>query len=208
MEITKISVQARNSERVNLYVDGKFYRGLDRLVALRLGLKPGLTLSPKLVDKLETTQTENSAWEWALRTLQISPKSERDLYRKLERKFESDLAKRVVKRLKDADLLNDRRLAERLVSELVASKTKSKKEILLKLRQKGIPNDLARGVVMKVESEEDTVMKLALVKNRKLSADLPWKERYEKVASYLARKGFGYSDIRKAVTRENLGADV
>ncbi len=208
MEITKISVQARNPERVNLYVDGKFYRGLDRLVALRLGLKPGLTLSPKLVDRLENTQTENSAWEWALRILQTSPKSERDMYRKLERKFEPDLAERVVKKLKDTDLLDDQRFAERLVGELVNSKTKSKKEILLKLRQKGIPNDLARGAVGKVESEEDAVMKLALGKSRKLSADIPWKERYEKVASYLARKGFGYSDIRKVVTKENLDADV
>lgn len=204
MQITKISVQARNPERVNLYIDGKFYRGLDRLVALKLGLKSGLTLNPQLIDKLETTQSENSAWEWALRSLRISPKSTRDMQMKLRRKFEPELVESVMEKLKNTDLLNDERFAERLVGDLVQRGTKSKKEILLKLRQKGIANDFARLALNQVGSDAETAMKLAFIKNRSLREDLPWQKRYEKIASYLARKGFAYADIRRAVTRENL----
>lgn len=204
MQITKISVQARNPERVNLYIDGKFYRGLDRLVALKLGLKSGLTLNPQLIDKLETTQSENSAWEWALRSLQISPKSTRDMQMKLRRKFEPELVESVMEKLKNTDLLNDERFAERLVGNLVRRGTKSKKEILLKLRQKGIANDFARLALNQVGSDAEAAMKLAFIKNRSLRGDLPWQKRYEKIASYLARKGFTYADIRRTVTRENL----
>lgn len=204
MQITKISVQARNPERVNLYIDGKFYRGLDRLVALKIGLKPGLTLNPQLIDRLETTQTENSAWEWALRSLQISPKSTRDMRMKLKRKFEPELVESVMERLKSADLLNDERFAERLVNDLIRRGTKSKREIALKLRQKGIVDDIAKLALNQSISDLDAATKLALIKNRSLRADLPWQKRYEKIASYLARKGFVYADIRRIVTRENL----
>ncbi len=204
MEITKISVQARNPERVNLYVDGKFYRGLDRLVALKLGLKSGLTLNPQLIDRLETTQSENSAWEWALRSLQVSPKSVRDMRMKLKRKFEPELVESIMKKLEDADLLNDERFAERLVGDLIRRGTKSKKEIALKLRQKGIADNVTKQALDQVESDADAALKLALIKNRSLKEDLSWRERYEKIASYLARKGFPYADIRKTVTKENL----
>ncbi len=204
MEITKISVQVRNPERVNLYVDGKFYRGLDRLVALKLGLKSGLTINPRLIDRLETTQSENSAWEWALRSLQISPKSIRDMRMKMKRKFESELVESIMKKLENVGLLNDEKFAERLVGDLVRRGTKSKKEISLKLRQKGITTDISKLVLEQIESDADAVLKLALIKNRGLREDLLWRERYEKIVSYLARKGFSYADIQKVVTKENL----
>lgn len=207
MEITKISVQARNPERVNLQVDGRFYRGVDRLVAVKLGLKPGLTLTPKLLDRLETTQSENSAWEWALRSLQVSPKSISEMRLKLKRKFEPGLADDLVERLLDAGLLNDVKLADQIVHRLVQQGTKSRKEILLKLRQKGIPFDMAKAATTQVSSE-GAAMKLVLIKDRSLRSDLPWQERYEKLAGYLARKGFDYADIKRAVTKTNLDRDT
>ena len=35
--------QKKNPNRVNLYANGKYYQALDKLVAIKLGLKPGLT---------------------------------------------------------------------------------------------------------------------------------------------------------------------
>ena len=204
MEITKISVRTRNPDRVNLQVDGKFYRGLDRLVAIKLGLKPGLTLTPKLLDQLETTQSENSAWEWALRSLQVSPKSVKEMGRKLRTKFESGIVDELLERLVTAGLLDDQRFAEQLVSRFVAQGTKSKKEILLKLRQKGIEFEIAKTALGAIDNEKESATKLARIKNRSLRADLPWRERYDKVANYLARKGFGYGEIKQAVTPDNL----
>lgn len=208
MEITKLTPQVKNPHRINLYVDGKFYRGLDRLVALKLGLKPGLTLNPRLVDQLETTQSENSAWEWALRSLQTSSKSVRDMRRKLVQKFEPELVDKLMERLLGADLLNDTRLAEQVVQRLVAQGTKSKKEILLKLRQKGIELEVARATLTGIETDAGSAAMLAQIKNRALKPGLSWHERHEKLVSYLARKGFNYPDIQKAVTRENLNLDT
>jgi regulatory protein len=208
MEITKLTPQVKNPQRVNVYVDGEFYRGLDRLVAMKLGLKPGLTLNPKLIDQLETSQSENSAWEWALRSLQVSSKSVRDMRNKLTQKFEPDLADELIERLLAADLLNDARFAEQLVRRLSATGTKSKKEMLLKLRQKGIEPEIAKAALAEIATDTESALTLARIKNRTLKLELPWRERYEKIASYLARKGFNYADIRTAVTATNLDLDT
>ena len=208
MEITKISTQARNPERVNLYVDGKFYRGLDRLVAIKLGLRPGLTLNPILVGKLETTQSENSAWEWALRSLQISSKTVREMRVRLSRKFEPAIVDTLMQKLLAADLLNDQRFAEQLARRYGQQGTKSKREILLKLIQKGIDFETAKGALVAEVSDTNSALTLAQIKNRSLPIDLSWQERYTKIASYLARKGFGYTEIRQAVTKINLDLET
>ncbi|MFA5010220.1 MAG: RecX family transcriptional regulator [Patescibacteria group bacterium] len=204
MEITKISPQAKNPERINLYVDGKFYRGLDRLVAMKLGLKSGLILNPKLLDQLETTQSENSAWEWALKSLQISPKSKRDMGIRLRRKFEPPLVEAVMERLTNANLLDDQKLAEQWINRFVLQNTKSRKEILLKLRQKGIEESAIKSAAAGIPDGTIAVLNLAKIKNRSLKRELSWKERFEKLASYLARKGFSYQEIRQTVTPTNL----
>jgi len=204
MEITKVSPQARNPERVNLYVDGRFYRGLDRLVAMKLGLRPGLTMNPQLVGKLETTQSENSAWEWALRSLQISPKSVREMRQKLQRKFETDVAEALIRRLQEAGLLNDMRLGEQLAGQWMQRATKSRREIVMKLRQKGIDAAIVDNIMATLDGDTEAALNLARIKNRTLRVELPWSERYQKLASYLARKGFSYIEIKRAVTPDNL----
>jgi len=207
MEITKLTPQVRNPERVNLFIDGQFYRGLDRLVAIKLGLRPGLTLTPQLLGRLETTQSENSAWEWALRSLQASPKSQREMGRRLKQKFEPALAKALFHRLMAAGLLDDKRLGEALVDKYVRQ-GRSRKEISLRLLRKGIDRTTAQTALGERHDDVEQMIKLAQVKDHRLKADLPWRERFEKIAGYLARKGFGYSDIRQAVTKTNLESDT
>lgn len=208
MEVTKLTPQAKNPQRINLYVDGKFYRGLDRLVALKLGLKPGLTLNPRLIDQLETTQSENSAWEWALRTLQVSPKSEREMEQKLRRRYDDDIVPSVMNRLRAANLLNDSRLADQVVHQLRERGTKSQKEILLKLRQKGIEPVLAQAALGDTSSDAMAAVRLAQIKKRTLKPAMSQPERFQKLAGYLARKGFSYQDIRAAITAIDLETDT
>lgn len=208
MEITKITPQAKSEARVNLYVDGRFYCGLDRLIALKLGLKPGLTLTPKLLDKLTTDQAENSGWEWALRTLQISPKSEWEMRQKLSQKYPSAMVNDLMDRLKTLGLIDDQKLAEQLIHRYTDQGTKSQKEILQKLLAKGIAGEVVKPLLNTPDTNLRASLKLAQIKNRGLAIDLPWRTRYEKIATYLVRKGFNYTEIKQVVTPANLNLDT
>lgn len=205
MEVTKVSVQTKNLARVNVYVDGKFYRGLDKLVAMKLGLRAGLTLTPYLLTKLESTQQQNSAWEYALRSLQRSPKSIKTLKQKLLTKFEPNVVEETISKLVDGQIADDDKLARGLVAQYLEQGSKSKQQIIAKLISKGIPQDTIQQAVSHVDrdSEYAAALKLARQKARGLK-DLLWQERFKKIGAYLAQRGFPYDLIRAVVTPENL----
>lgn len=207
MEVTKITGQRSNPNRVNLHVDGKFYRGLDRIVAMRLGLKQGMTLTPYLVKKLESTQTQNSAWEYALRSLQRSSKSIKTLRKKLADKFDPRTVEETIDKLVGSQLIDDKKLARVLVERYILQENNSRRQIIAKLFGKGIPNTVAYEAVAQINqsNEQTAALKLARYKNRQLR-DLSWQERFKKIGAYLARRGFNYQTIKQTVTPENLEA--
>lgn len=205
MEVTKVSIQLKNSNRVNVFVDGKFYRGLDRIVAMKLGLRRGLTLTPYLVKQLEGTQQQNSAWEYALRSLQRSPKSIKSLKQKLITKFEPIVVDETIEKLVANQIVDDDKLAQNLVAQYIEQGSKSKKQITTKLIQRGIPRDVIQKAAANVtrDHEYSAALKLAQHKVRELK-DFPWREKFEKIGAYLARRGFNYDLIRTVVVPENL----
>ncbi len=205
MQITKLSVQARNPERVNLYLDGRFYRGLDKIVAVKLGLKPGLTLTPQLVAKVESHQTESSAWEWALRSLQRGPKSAALMRRKLLERFAPNIAQATLTHLTATGLISDNQLAEHLIAGYIASGRYSRKQIWARLKTKQLPDAIIRAALQAIPDEAETqaAMGLAARGQRKWQT-LPWRERSQKIAGYLAQRGFNYAVIKRVVTRAAL----
>ncbi len=207
MEVTKIIGQRGNQNRVNLHVDGKFYRGLDRIVAMKLGLKQGMTLTPYLVKKLESTQTQNSAWEYALRSLQRSNKSIKTLRKKLADKFDPQTVEETIDKLVGSQLIDDEKLARVLVERYILQEKNSRRQIVAKLFSKGIPEAIVYEAAAQINqgNEQISALKLARYKNRQLQG-LSWQERFKKIGAYLARRGFNYQTIKQVVTPENLEA--
>lgn len=198
MIITKISQQVRDPERANVYVDGKFYAGLSKIVVLQLGLKVGTTLTPELAAKLAQNESSQNIWDYSLKSLSASPKSKKQLTRKLAAKYEAEAVEATVARLEDAGLLDDAHLAEMLIGREIAIGSKSTREIEAKLLQKGLPKDLVREVleIIPEEYELETAARLARIKNKGTEVS---SETSLKIAQYLGRKGFDYSVARKAL---------
>ncbi|MFH0905609.1 MAG: RecX family transcriptional regulator [bacterium] len=208
MEITKISPQTKNPERVNLFVDGKFHRGLDRLVAIKLGLKPGLTLTPKLLTELERSQSHNTAWEYALLLLRYGPRSIAQMHQRLSRKFTPGATTEVIKRLKEAGLLDDNLAAEQLATS-VANGRRSRRQIESKLLQRGFSREVAKVNLAKLDPqlEEQAALELARRRFVKLTGR-PWREQFQNIAAYLSRRGFNYNVIARTVRLERLSSDA
>lgn len=204
MEITKLTTQARNPNRINLYVDGKFYRGLDKIVAIQLGLRPGLTLTSTLIQRLEKHQYANSAWEWALKSLQRSAQSEWQLRRKLAQRFPENMVDDTIRRLQNQRLLDDEQLAGRMAARYMAAH-KSHRQILLLMRTKGIAQPIAQAAVsqLPVTYPQTAALMLARRKYRQLPTG-EWRIVYPKIVAYLSSRGFNYATIRQVATREAL----
>lgn len=101
-----------------------------------------------------------------------------------------------VQRMKELDLINDERFAKR-VSEYLTEQGASKREIVYKLMNKGIPSSVARQTAEETESDETE--KLGKLIKTKYASKLTCEEGVKKVFAALIRKGYSYSDVRDAL---------
>ena len=108
--ITAIKVQKRDTERVNIDLDGEFAFGLSRITAA--WLKIGDRLSEERIVLLQQEDAIEVAYQRALLLLGYRSRSEQEMRRKLaEKNFSVDQVEQVVKKLKQANLIQDRSFA-------------------------------------------------------------------------------------------------
>lgn len=176
---------------------------LDSETVIINNLAPGVRLDDP--DALVYESDLKRAKSRALWYLSRSDLSEKKLKEKLTQGgFKSDAAEAAVLRMKELGLINDERLAERLY-EYLSSTGASKKEIIYKLQNKGIPYQTVKHL-----AEEDTSDESEKVKNlieTKYASKLKDDSGVQKVFAALLRKGYSFSDVRtalKAYTDEQI----
>ncbi len=112
MRITAIEPQAHNSERFNLYVDGRFLLGVNSAIVLQLGLHVEQELLPEQLEQLQSDELEQQAVDRALNYRSFRPRSREEVRRYLRRKeTPPDIIEAVLARLDRLDFVNDRAFA-------------------------------------------------------------------------------------------------
>lgn len=202
MIITKITEQAKNPDRVSIYVDDGFFAGIHKLVAIRLGLRAGMALTDDLAQELASLESNNSAWEYSLRSLAVASKSKSRMLSKLTQRFGREKAEETTNRLVGDGLIDDSRMAESIVMAQISSRRKSRAEIIALLAGRGIVGECSKTALELIPEEYEVEAATALAK-------IKWNEgkgSVEKISHYLARKGFSYPVVRKAC--EKLGLET
>lgn len=168
---------------------------LDSETVVINNLAPGVHLDDP--DALVYESDLKRAKSRALWYLSRSDLSEKKLKEKLTQGgFKPKACEAAVLRMKELGLINDERLAERLY-EYLSSTGASKKEIIYKLQNKGIPYQ-----TVKYLAEEDCSDESEKIKNlieTKYASKLATKDGAKKVFAALLRKGYSYSDVRSAL---------
>lgn len=125
-----------------------------------------------------------------------------ELYDKLCHKFPAKTAAEAVAEMQRLGLCNDEAFASHR-AQYLQNQHKSTREIRQHLRMKGVDKDIIDAVL--AESEVPDTDACYALASRKYAAKLAAGE-VQKVTAALARRGFGYSDIKNALNR--LGAEV
>ncbi len=193
--ITALKAQ-RGKERVNVYLDGQFAFGLALVHAV--WLKVGQTLSDDEIAKLRAADKMEQARLRALDLIAYRPRSVREVQRRLKRAGADDAAiAAVVERLKEAGLLDDDAFSRAWVDSRMRVSPRSKRMIAWELRQKGVSSADIEAALEEVD-EEDAAYRAAMQRLPKLRGLVPL-ERKRKLYDYLARKGFDYETIERAM---------
>jgi regulatory protein len=196
-KITALKLQKRNPNRVSVYLDGKFAFGLARIVAAWLQI--GQVLDDEQIDKLQSQDTEEVAYQKALRYLSYRPRSEAEVRKKLVSSgYSETVIDTVLTRLRDSQLIHDPQFAQVWVENRSTFRPRSRSLLKMELRQKGIHDDTIEAALADALGEDELAYQAAARRAHKY-AGLDWQDFREKLSGFLARRGFSYGTIAPVV---------
>ena len=197
--ITALVAQKKNTDRVNVFLDGTFAFGLAAIEAIRL--KRGQVLSDADIERLRGADEVEKAHQRALNFLAIRPRSVSEVRQNLRKaEVSPDVIDQVIERLQHADLLNDVEFIKYWLENRSAFSPRSSRALKQELMRKGVDRAAIDHVLGEVKhDEEGAATRSALAKANRFR-QLPQKEFVLKLSAYLARRGFDYQTIKEAVS--------
>ena len=215
--VTDIKEAIRTQNRVNIFVDNKFYCSLDIAQVVDLHLKIGRELNEADLAELKRASDFGKFYACALQFALLRPHSSREIRDYLNRKtrsqkvrvknhktnqyeirekqgYDKSLCEPVFQRLEQRGYIDDRRFAELWVESRNVKKGSSIKKLRLELQQKGIDSQTIEEVLESADrNDSDELAKIITKKRAKYQDD-------QKLIQYLLRQGFNYSDISDALS--------
>ena len=197
-KITAISVQKKNPNRVNIYLDGEYAFGVARITAA--WLKNGDELSDEKISKLLAEDAREWAYQQALLYLSYRARSEKEIRQNLRKhEMPEEVIEETIEKLRKAGLANDNEFAQAWVENRSTFRPRSRRALAMELRQKGLDDETVHSAVSGVD-EEALAYEAAQKRLGRLKG-LEWNEFRKKLSEFLARRGFPYSVIPPIVTR-------
>ncbi|UCG94551.1 MAG: regulatory protein RecX [Candidatus Aerophobus sp.] len=199
--ITAINSQRRNPNRYSIFIDGEFVLGIDKETVEDMDLRVGKLVDEKDLKKITSQEELNKAQAYALMLLGYRERSLREIKIRMRQKgYEEKLVEKVVKYLKDRNLINDKRFTQ-LWAESRIKKGYGRWRIQSELEQKGVNREITDEILKDLYSGIDEVqVALDLVeKKRWVSKEPP--RLTERVSNLLRRRGFSFEVISNVVEK-------
>ena len=205
MHITTLEPQARHAGRWNVSLDGHFAFGVDESVILAEGLAVGTELTQEDVTRIQERESEQRLLDAAIRFLTPRPRSRTEVRRRLLRPHPKhptpspEAVERMLDRLEQLGLLNDRDFAGFWVENRERFSPRSARALGQELRQRGVDRETADDVT---DPDRDEARALAAGRQRLRSlAQLDYETFRTRLGQFLLRRGFGYGVARETVRR-------
>lgn len=199
MVVTDIKQQVKLPDRYSISVDGKFAFGLSESALLDSGLHVGLELSDKQFNDLKKSAGLDKLYGATLRFAAMRPRSRWEISTYLQRKSaEPEQSDQIISRLEKTSLVDDLKFAKSWIESRRLIKPTSVRKLRLELRQKQVASDIIDSVLAEdITNDQDTLKQLITKKRNSYPDDI-------KLMQYLARQGFGYDDIKNAISADRL----
>lgn len=199
MEITGLKQYKGKTYEVELDSERILYLHIDIIVDF--GLVKGMQIERDELKKIIYASNFRRAYEYSLYCLDYRDYSAEELYQKIFKKYKNEkLCLDVIRKLARANIINDRRYAEKLAVKLVESRKygyrRSKREII----QKGISEDIAEEMLSRYDNiYHENLIDILYKKYSRFLTDRTDRKSIEKVKNALVRYGYSFDEINSAV---------
>ena len=200
--ITKIEAQKRKEDRVNIYVDEKFFMAIYKELVFTFNLKKGANIDEEYLKKILKDEMFLKGKNKALNILSKASQSEKKIREKLNEDFEEDTVDDVIDFLKKYNFINDGELASKIVNTNVNLNKYGKNKIKQNLYNKGIEKSAIDEAISEIDydAEFENALYLAQKRYDRVKNEDP-KKAYAKIANHLAYKGFNYDIIKSVLNK-------
>jgi len=208
VKITSISAQVRDKNRVNISIDGKYRFSLDFIQLIDLNIKVGNEYTEQQLEDLENESQFGKLYMRALEYSLMRPHSKYELSQYLYRKTRDTLTKtgsirkgvskvlteRVFDRIIEKGYVNDESFTRYWIENRQLRKGISRRKLQAELASKGVDRSIVESLLAETDrSDDDEIVKIIEKKAAKYNDA-------QKLTAYLARQGFGYDDIKQAIS--------
>lgn len=208
--ITKIEVQKRNKNRVNVYVDHEYAFSLDSELVYKEGLKVNESINIEKVEEIAKKDNYLKCKSTALRIVEKTYKSEKELKDKLLLKgYDKYSIEKSIEFLKEYGFINDNNFAKLYIKD--KNRTQGKSKIKYDLIKKGISEDIIESSISNIdeEAERDNAYNIAIKKYNVIVKREDDKYKLsQKLFRFLLSKGYSYDTVsyvvRKITNQEDM----
>lgn len=196
-EITAITAQKNSKTRVNLYLDNKFFCGMELLTVMSERLKVGQTVSEKQLENIVFEAEYSLALNKALNYISKSMHTKSQLIKYLKGKqYSPKIVDAVMDKLTEYGYVDDLSYASQFTE--LKKGSSGKRKIAFELKQKGVDNKVIDEVLDKIEDESEACLRIAekYIKGRQVDLKLR-----QSAYRYLLSKGFDYETIKEVLDK-------
>lgn len=206
--ITKIEIQKRNKERVNLFLDGEYAFSLSAELVYKESLKVNGNVDGIKLKALAEKETKIRCKNSALRIIEKNYKTEKEVRDKLKLKGYDEIAiSESIKFLKEYNFLNDNSYTKMFIKDKL--NTRGSNKIKYELIKKGVSKEIIEKELLNVDREDEKTVALNLAKKKIVTIKKNESDNYKasgKLYRFLISKGYNY-DVVKDVVKEVMTLD-
>ena len=205
--ITQISQAVKNTERVNLFLNGRFWIGLNKNDLVTLKLYKGQQITETEKKDVEARAFDSNLIGRVINYIQLRPRSCAEVrdYLVYRKKVPEEDADNVIAYLQEQGLLSDEKFAQWYMDYKISSGVNGVNKIKTELMQKRVDRKVIDSILEKMNANEEFKQEQTVKIEeyaRKLLPTIKAKDTYErksKLTSRLMARGFKYNDIKIVV---------
>lgn len=197
MVVTKVEMMTKIKYKV--YLDEQFAFVLYKGELSHYRISEGALLEEETVQEILQKVISKRAKLRAMHLLEDMDRSEAALREKLvQGLYPEEAVETAISYVRSFGYLDDARYAMNFVQSRKSSK--SRREILYQLCQKGISKETAKEAVEAgFDQEDETDAIRRILEKKRVDSGTATPQQMQKLYGYLARKGFRYEDIRQVI---------
>ena len=199
--ITEISVQKKNKNSCNIYIDNIFAFGVSNELIYKENLKLGMIIDEEKLKKIAYEENLINCKETALKIIERSYKTKKEMTKRLlEKGYNLEEINETLKFLEEYNFINDESYAKAFIKD--KTKTQGKQKIKYALKNKGVSEEIIEEERSNVdmEKEKENAKILALKKyNVLIKRENDKYKIKEKIIRFLISRGYNYEVAKDAV---------